>query len=105
MLSSSKASQQASGSGFKEKVTSRDGFSTRLGVFLATLGSAVGLGNIWKFTTLTGSSDGAIFIIIHIINILLIGIPVMVSELAIGRSARANAVDSMRASTPNKAPW
>lgn len=105
MSSSSQASQQVPGSEFKEKLPLRDGFSTRLGVVLATLGSAVGLGNIWKFPTLTGSSGGAVFIIIYIISVLLIGIPVMVSELAIGRSARANAVDSMRTSTPNKAPW
>jgi NSS family neurotransmitter:Na+ symporter len=83
----------------------RDGFSTRLGVLLATLGSAVGLGNIWKFPTLTGSSGGAVFIIIYMISVLLIGIPVLVSEHAIGRTARANAVDSMKKVSPNKVPW
>lgn len=105
MSSSNNAPQQVPGSEFKEKFPLRDGFTTRLGVLLATLGSAVGLGNIWKFPTLTGSSGGAVFIIIYIISVLLIGIPVMVSELAIGRSARANAVDAMRLSSPTKAPW
>ncbi len=83
----------------------RDGFSTRLGVLLATLGSAVGLGNIWKFPYLTGTGGGAVFIIIYMISVLLIGIPVLVSEHAIGRSARANAIDSMRKVSPNKVPW
>lgn len=83
----------------------RDGFVTKLGVVMATLGSAVGLGNIWKFPYLTGSNGGSVFILIYLIAVLLIGIPVMVAELTIGRAARANAVDAMRKVSPSRLPW
>jgi NSS family neurotransmitter:Na+ symporter len=105
MEASSTDGKEVEASSSKTSMKVRDGFSTRLGVLLATLGSAVGLGNIWKFPTLTGTSGGAVFIIIYMISVLLIGIPVLVSEHAIGRTARANAIDSMRKVSPNKAPW
>lgn len=83
----------------------RERFLTQIGVVMATLGSAVGLGNIWKFPYLTGTNGGSIFIVIYLAATLLIGIPVMVAELSIGRTARANAVDSMRRLSPNRVPW
>ncbi len=88
------------GTGFK----ARDGFTTGLGVLAATLGSAVGLGNIWKFPYMTGSGGGAAFIIVYIICTLLVGLPVMMSEHAIGRSARADAIQSLRKLAPRR-PW
>lgn len=83
----------------------RERFLTKIGVVMATLGSAVGLGNIWKFPYLTGSNGGSIFVVIYLVATLLIGIPVMVAELSIGRTARANAVDSMRKLSPSRLPW
>lgn len=83
----------------------RDQFTTKLGIILATLGSAVGLGNIWKFPYLTGSNGGAVFILIYVISVLLIGIPVMVGELSLGRTARANALDTMKKLSINRVPW
>jgi NSS family neurotransmitter:Na+ symporter len=83
----------------------RDGFTTRMGMLLATLGSAVGLGNIWKFPYLTGANGGALFVLIYLVAVLLIGIPVMVAELGIGRSAQANAVNAMTKVSPNRFPW
>ncbi len=83
----------------------RDGFVTKLGVIMATLGSAVGLGNIWKFPYLTGSNGGSVFILIYFVAVLLIGIPVMVAELNIGRAARANAVDAMQKTSSSRLPW
>jgi NSS family neurotransmitter:Na+ symporter len=83
----------------------RDQFVSKLGIIMATLGSAVGLGNIWKFPYQTGSNGGAVFIILYIISVLLIGIPVMVCELSLGRKAKANAVESLKKLSPNKFPW
>ncbi|GAP22036.1 sodium-dependent transporter [Leptolinea tardivitalis] len=80
-------------------------FATNLGVLAATLGSAVGLGNIWKFPYLTGSNGGAAFLLVYIICMLLIGIPVMVSELTLGRAARSNAIATMQKLSPARQPW
>lgn len=85
--------------------STRDHFVTKIGVVMATLGSAVGLGNIWKFPYLTGSNGGSVFILIYMVATLLIGIPVMVAELSIGRSSRANAVDSMGKLSTSRLPW
>ncbi|HEX9114868.1 MAG TPA: sodium-dependent transporter [Anaerolineae bacterium] len=82
----------------------RDGFTTGLGVIAATLGSAVGLGNIWKFPYLTGVNGGAAFLIIYLASTLLVGLPVMISELTIGRRTRANAITAFRQLAPNR-PW
>ncbi|EGO62795.1 sodium-dependent transporter [Acetonema longum] len=70
----------------------RETFSSGLAVFFATLGSAVGLGNIWKFPYLTGQSGGGAFLLVYFLCILLAGIPVMVAEFYIGRKTRKNAV-------------
>ena len=69
----------------------RGNFGTKLGIILATAGSAVGLGNVWRFPYMTGENGGAAFIIIYFGCILLLGIPGMVSEFIIGRHAQANA--------------
>ena len=89
-----------------ERSTSRGGFASALGAMLATLGSAVGLGNIWKFPYMTGENGGAAFLILYIICTLLVGLPVMISEIAIGRKARANAIDALRKASPSRSqPW
>ncbi|AHF06559.1 sodium-dependent transporter [Desulfitobacterium metallireducens] len=82
----------------------REGFSSSLGVIAATLGSAVGLGNIWKFPYVTGQNGGAAFILIYLIATLLISMPVMLSELMIGRKTNANAVGALRKLAPQE-PW
>jgi len=88
------------------KSFSRGGFTTALGALFATLGSAVGLGNIWKFPYMTGANGGAAFIIVYLLATLLVGLPVMISEIAMGRSARANAIETMRRVSPSKKqPW
>jgi len=83
----------------------RDGFTTGLGVLAATLGSAVGLGNIWKFPYLTGENGGAAFILVYIISTLLVGLPVMISEQMLGRRARANAIGTLQKLAPKRQPW
>ncbi len=73
-------------------MNNRGNFGSRIGLVLATAGSAVGLGNIWRFPFTTGQNGGAAFIIIYIICILMLGLPGMISEFIIGRHAATNAV-------------
>lgn len=82
----------------------REGFGTSLGVIAATLGSAVGLGNIWKFPYMTGEHGGAAFILLYLICTLFIGLPVMLSEFIIGRRANRAAVGAFKKLAPGK-PW
>lgn len=70
----------------------REIFSGGLAVFFATLGSAVGLGNIWKFPSLAGSQGGGAFVFVYLVCVLLVGIPIMCAEFAIGRSTRSNII-------------
>jgi len=83
----------------------RDSFTTNLGVIAATLGSAVGLGNIWKFPYLTGDNGGAAFIIVYLCSTLLVGLPVMISELLLGRQAKTDAITTLRTLSPRHQPW
>lgn len=72
----------------------RGSFGTKIGVVLATAGSAVGLGNIWRFPYMTGQDGGAAFIIIYLLCIVLLGVPGMVAEFIVGRHGSANAARS-----------
>ena len=69
---------------------SRANFGSRLGIVLATAGSAVGLGNVWRFPYMTGQNGGAAFLIVYICCVLLLGIPCMINEFIIGRRAQTN---------------
>ncbi len=70
----------------------RGNFGTKIGVILATAGSAVGLGNIWRFPYMTGQDGGAAFIVVYLACVLLLGVPGMVAEFIVGRHGAANAV-------------
>ena len=74
----------------------RASFGSKLGIILATAGSAVGLGNVWRFPYMTGQNGGAVFIMIYIGCVLLLGIPCMISEFIIGRHAQANTARAFR---------
>ena len=63
----------------------RANFGSKLGVILASAGSAVGLGNIWRFPFETGNHGGAAFILIYLVCVLILGIPIMIAEFLIGR--------------------
>lgn len=82
----------------------RQGFATSLGAIAATLGSAVGLGNIWKFPYMTGENGGAAFIVVYLLCLFIAGLPVMLSEFVIGRRSQANAVRSFKKLAPGT-PW
>lgn len=88
----------------RSEIAQREGFSSSIGVIAATLGSAVGLGNIWKFPYVTGQNGGAAFILIYLIAVLLVSLPVMISELMIGRKTNANAVGAFKKLTKRE-PW
>ncbi|MBR3859257.1 MAG: sodium-dependent transporter [Bacteroidaceae bacterium] len=79
---------------------SRENFGSKIGALLAAAGSAVGLGNIWRFPILTGQNGGAAFILIYVGCVLLMGIPIMMSEFLIGRHTRANAAGAYRTLAP-----
>jgi NSS family neurotransmitter:Na+ symporter len=83
----------------------RGNFGTKLGIILATAGSAVGLGNVWRFPFMAGHNGGAAFIIIYIGCILLLGIPGMVSEFIVGRHSQANAARAYHQISGRKRLW
>lgn len=82
----------------------REGFGTSLGVIAATLGSAVGLGNIWKFPYMAGDNGGAAFIFIYLISTFFVGLPIMISEFIIGRRSNRAVVGAFKKLAPGK-PW
>src|SRR5690554_773982 len=82
----------------------RDSFGSKFGVIAATAGSAIGLGNIWRFPYVAGENGGAAFLIIYLGFILIIGIPVMLSEFTIGRSSQLNTFGAFRKLAPGR-PW
>ncbi len=70
-------------------------WSSRMGFVLAATGSAVGLGNIWKFPYMVGQSGGAAFVLVYLLCIALIGVPILVSEWMIGRRGQKNPINTM----------
>ncbi|MGY3570525.1 sodium-dependent transporter [Vibrio paucivorans] len=76
--------------------STREHFGSRLGFILAAAGAAVGLGNIWGFPTQAASNGGGAFLLVYLVMILVVAFPMLVVEMAIGRSGQANPVDSMR---------
>ena len=75
-------------------------FGSKLGVILATVGCAVGLGNIWRFPYMLGSNGGAAFLFVYLLCILLLGLPVMITEFFIGRHSHRNAAGAFKVMAP-----
>jgi NSS family neurotransmitter:Na+ symporter len=86
------------------QISIRDGFSSRIGIIAAAAGSAIGLGNIWKFPYITGEYGGAAFILVYLVCIAFIGLPIMLAEFVIGRRAQLNAVGAFKKESPGT-PW
>lgn len=82
----------------------RANFGSKIGIILATAGSAVGLGNVWRFPYMAGENGGAAFIFIYIGCVLLFGLPCMISEFIIGRHSQANTARAYR-NLANGTPW
>ena len=74
----------------------RETWATRVGFILAAVGSAVGLGNIWRFPFLASESGGAAFLVVYLLSVLVIGIPVVFAEFVIGRRANVDAIGAFR---------
>lgn len=77
-------------------IVQRENWGSKLGFILAAAGSAIGLGNIWKFPYIAGENGGAAFIFIYLICIAIIGLPVLIAEILIGRTGNADPVGSFR---------
>ena len=82
----------------------RDGFASRFGVLVAVAGSAVGLGNLWRFPYLVGNNGGAAFILLYLFFVFLLCLPIMFSEFIIGRRTQSNAFGAMKKLAP-KSGW
>ena len=80
-------------------------FASKIGMIAATVGSAVGLGNVWRFPAEVQANGGAIFLLIYICCIFLLGIPVMVAEFALGRGGESDAVGVYSKITPQHKSW
>lgn len=93
-----------SGSPTGSTTPGREQWRTRLGFTLAAMGSAVGLGNIWRFSYVAGENGGGAFLVVYIAAVLLIGLPIVVAETAIGRRAQGDAVAAFRVLAPGT-PW
>lgn len=76
--------------------TGHENWSTRFGFLMASVGFAIGLGNIWKFPYLTGENGGGAFVVIYLICAFSIGVPILMAEVLIGRKGRMSANESMR---------
>ena len=85
----------------KQLNQNQDQWKTRLGFMLAAMGSAVGLGNIWRFPYVTGELGGATFLIVYLAFVFLIGIPLLLNEFSIGKAGQKDAVGSFQNLAPN----
>ncbi|MDG4869291.1 sodium-dependent transporter, partial [Guyparkeria sp. 1SP6A2] len=70
-------------------------WSSRMGFVLAAAGSAVGLGNIWRFSYMVGDSGGAAFVLVYLACVALVGLPILVAEWMIGRRGQKNPINTM----------
>jgi NSS family neurotransmitter:Na+ symporter len=77
---------------------------SRTGFILATIGAAVGLGNIWRFAYVAGENGGAVFLLVYLVFVVLIGLPLVVAELALGRRGASDAVTAFERAAP-ASPW
>ncbi|UCD64991.1 MAG: sodium-dependent transporter [Candidatus Zixiibacteriota bacterium] len=83
----------------------RGSWGTRVGFILAATGSAIGLGNIWKFPYITGVYGGGAFVLVYLVCVVIVGLPLMVAELMIGRRSKKNPVGAFRALHAPNTPW
>ncbi len=83
----------------------REHLGSRLGFILLSAGCAIGIGNVWKFPYITGQYGGAIFVLIYLFFLVVLGVPVMTMEFAMGRASQKSPVQMHRALTPEKKGW
>ena len=83
----------------------RESFSTRLGFILVSAGCAIGIGNVWKFPYLVGENGGGFFVLLYFIFLLIMGVPVMTMEFAIGRKSRKSGAEGFREIEKKGTKW
>ena len=81
----------------------RGQWGSKIGFILAAAGSAIGLGNIWRFPYIVGQNGGGAFVFVYIFFVVIIGLPYMYAELALGRSVQLNPVGAIKKVKPNSA--
>lgn len=86
-------------------MNNRERFSSRLGFILISAGCAVGLGNVWRFPYITGQYGGAAFVLVYLIFLVLLGLPIMVMEFAVGRASQKSAARSFHVLEPVGTKW
>ena len=86
-------------------LANRGQWGSRGGFILAAAGSAVGLGNIWKFPYITGANGGGIFVLVYLVCVLFVGLPVMTAEILIGRATQKSPVGAMRLLAGRRSSW
>ena len=83
----------------------RESFGSRLGFLLVSAGCAIGIGNVWRFPYITGQYGGGIFVCFYLLFLLLMGVPVLMMELAVGRAGHGSAMKAYRALEPKHSIW
>ena len=83
----------------------RENFATRLGFLLVSAGCAIGIGNVWRFPFVTGQNGGGLFVALYLLFLLIMGVPVMTMELALGRGGKSSAVNAFRELEPKGTKW
>ncbi|MBQ7839258.1 MAG: sodium-dependent transporter [Lachnospiraceae bacterium] len=83
----------------------RERFSSRLGFILISAGCAIGLGNVWRFPYITGQYGGAAFVLIYLVFLIILGLPIMVMEFAVGRASQKSAARSFNVLEPEGTKW
>lgn len=83
----------------------RERFSSRLGFILISAGCAVGLGNVWRFPYITGQYGGAAFVLFYLLFLVILGLPIMVMEFAVGRASQKSAARSFHVLEPKGSKW
>ena len=82
--------------------SSREHFASRIGFILIAAGCAIGIGNVWRFPYITGEYGGGAFVLLHLIFLVILGLPVMVMEFAVGRAAQKSAAQAFDILEPKR---
>ena len=83
----------------------REIFTSRLGFLLDSAGCAIGIGNVWRFPTITGQYGGGVFVLFYLLFLLLMGVPVLTMELAVGRAGHGAPTTAYKALEPKGSRW
>ncbi len=83
----------------------RENFASRLGFILVSAGCAIGIGNVWRFPTVAGQNGGGVFVLFYLLFLLIMGVPVLTMELAVGRAGRGTATQAYKALEKKDSKW